>query len=619
MELNDYMRNRDTLLELQHINFDYGNLPVLHDLNLVIPRGEIHAIVGEHGAGKTSMGKIISGMEKPKSGFITFKEKKYSQLSLKTSLNIGIQMVYQESVLNDYFSAAENILLADKIIPSFSISYKSQTLKQAQALVTGYGFNLDASTLVKNLNLSDRTVVDIIKNIYKKPDLLILDEALEKLSTQSLEKIIELLLSLNREGMSILFITHRIDDIYNFAHRLSIVKSGRILLTGEVRNIDKVNLVKMAYTQIPADLPQLDLEKEFYQLLRYNEAILQNLPVNLVVTDDMFRIKLINNFCKKNYSIQSEKYLNKNIGDFFSGSNDSVISMLTEALSLESEKQFYQITLCINNLETVNNLKIFPILDGTTYIGSILIIEDITEYDKMQKQMILSEKLASIGLLAAGVAHEINNPLEIIYNYLSYLKKHFNNENLQDVIIKLQDEMTYINNIVSNLVNFSDVQRITDEEVELNYLIKSIIDFVNFSAKKQNILIYFRSEKHPVTIKANSNEIKQVILNLLKNSFEAMPDGGTIDIRSDIKTIEGNPAAEITLVDSGVGIDINNMNQIFLPFFSTKNGNENNKGLGLSISYRIIEKYNGTINVENLIHGGVKFRITIPAQQKMPF
>ncbi len=608
------MRNRDILLELQNINFDYGNLPVLHDLNLTIPRGEIHAIVGEHGAGKTSMGKLISGMEKPKSGCITFREKIYSQLSLKTSLGIGIRMVYQESVLNDYFSSAENILLADNIIPSFSLSYKSRTIKQAQELVSGYGFNLDVSTLVKNLNLSDRTVVDIIKNIYKKPDLLILDEALEKLSTQSLEKIIELLLRLNREGMSILFITHRIDDIYNFAHRLSIIKSGRILLTGEVRNIDKVNLVKMAYTQIPADMPQLDLEKEFYQLLRYNEAILQNLPVNLVVTDDMFRIKLINNFCKKNYSILPEKYINRNIGDFFSGSSDSVISMLTEALSMETEKQFYQTTLRINNLETVNNLKIFPILDGTTYIGSILIIEDITEYDKMQKQMILSEKLASIGLLAAGVAHEINNPLEIIYNYLSYLKSHFNNDNLQEIIIKLQEEMAYINNIVSNLVNFSDVQRVVYEDVEINHLIKSIIDLVNFSAKKQNVMIYFRSEKHAITVKANSNEIKQVILNLLKNSFEAMPDGGTIDIRSDIKTIDGKPAAEITLVDSGGGIEADNMNQIFLPFFSTKKKNENNKGLGLSISFRIIEKYKGTINVENPMQGGARFKITIPVE-----
>ena len=113
-------------------------------------------------------------------------------------------------------------------------------------------------------------------------------------------------------------------------------------------------------------------------------------------------------------------------------------------------------------------------------------------------------------------------------------------------------------------------------------------------------------------IRANRHEIKQVILNLLKNSFEAMPSGGQISIHTALIVGEDGTYAQLTFHDTGPGIADKNPNNIFLPFYSTKKGGENNLGLGLSVSYTIIQKYHGTMTVENLEQAGCQFVITLP-------
>ena len=174
--------------------------------------------------------------------------------------------------------------------------------------------------------------------------------------------------------------------------------------------------------------------------------------------------------------------------------------------------------------------------------------------EEMREQFVLSEKLASIGLLAAGVAHEINNPLEIIYNEIDFLKYQLSDKTLHHIIENLDSEIHYIANIVSNLINFSDSKRVNKEYVDINETILNIINLIRYNAKHKNITIHFNPAYKSVKISANKNEIKQVILNLLKNSFEAMPSGGNIYI--DTKKIESESSGkiEIRFRDTGYGI-----------------------------------------------------------------
>ena len=605
-------QNKDEgLLSLTGITLNYGQFRALNNIHFTLDKSEVHAVVGEHGAGKSSLGMVISGALQPLSGVISFAGQDYPELNLNAARKMGIEMVHQHTLsLNERVTVAENLFLATA--PFTALVWKRKMIQAAEAFLSQYEIDLDPLTPVKTLNLPDRIFVDILKHLYANPRLLILDETLEKLSSEALNTTIDMLMRFKQAGMSILFITHRIDDIYSLADRVSIIKNGEILLTEEVKNIDKINLIKMTYTQISADAQGDDLNKEFYQLLKYNEAILRNLPVNLIVTDNKNRIKMVNDHCKQSFALDRASYLNVHIEDLFSSANPEVARLIERAFSFREENMFYQVPITVNAINIISNIKTFPIYDGTFLIGNIIIIENITEYDRLQKQVMLSEKLASVGLLAAGVAHEINNPLEIIYTHLGYMKHKFPTQEVHEALDLLHEQVVTIATIVSNLQSFSDNTQNTPDDLDIHEVIRNMLNLIKHNAKYKNITIQFEPYEHELLIRANKHEIKQVILNLLKNSVEAMPSGGEIFIKTALIQEDGTSVVHITFKDTGPGICDDNPENIFLPFYSTKKGTNNNLGLGLSVSYGIIKKYSGTISVENINGSGCQFIVKLP-------
>lgn len=603
---------RTPLVALTNISLHYGQVQALKNIHLTLDHSEVHAIVGEHGAGKSSLGLMLNGMLQPANGTITFEGRVYPAFTVTNALKLGIRMIYQQVRLYNEFTVAENLFLTNNTINRFTWKPRKRFLKAARDLLAQYDFDIDPSASIKSLNLSDQTLVEILKHIYHHPRLLILDEVLERLSSPTLHKIIGILMQLKQAGMSILFITHRIDDIYNLADRVSILKNGEVLLSDEVRNIDKINLIKMAYTQISAENNIENLNQEFYQLLKYNEAILRNLPVNLIVTDNEHKIKMVNEYCKHSFGLKATSYFSLPLEQLFPPDNAEVLTVIKSAFSSNDEHVFYHVPLTLNNTTIISNIKIFPIYDGTFLIGYILIIEDITEYDRLQKQVILSEKLASVGLLAAGVAHEINNPLEIIYNYLSYIKYNLRDKMLCEAVDNVHEEISTIANIVSNLHSFSDNRQFSNEDININDVIQKMLSLIKHHARHKDITIHFDPCSIDLPIEANTNEIKQVLLNLFKNSFEAMPSGGEIFINTTRVQENGKDVVQVTFTDTGPGICDDNPNNIFLPFYSTKKDQEQNLGLGLSVSYAIIKKYHGTIAVQNIEHSGCRFIIKLP-------
>jgi signal transduction histidine kinase/ABC-type multidrug transport system ATPase subunit len=606
-----YQNNNKELLRLSNIYLDYGQYQALKNINFSLEYSKIHAIVGEHGAGKSSIGKIISGILKPKSGNIFFQNTNYPSFAIKSAQGLGIEMVHQTiPSLNEKFTVAENLFLTD--IPRFSYKWKYKLIQKARKLLANYQIDIDPLTLVSQLNLSDRILIDILKHLRVKPKLLILDEALEKVTSSSLRMLIEIIRELKQIGMTVLLITHQIDDIYSLADKVSIIKKGEILVTDEVENIDRLNLIKIAYTQISMDSTPRELNKEFYQLLKYNEAILRNLPVNLIVIDTENHIKLINDYCKLFFDLEMESYLNVPLKQVLTTESKDLNLLINGVESIKEERNVYQIPITLKEKSIIGNMKIFPIYDGTFLIGNIIIIEDVSENTQLQKQVILSEKLASVGLLAAGVAHEINNPLGIIYNYLSYIKYAFPGKNLHEAIDNVNDEIHSIGNIVSNLHTFSDNSQITIEYLDIIELVRSMLTLIKHNAEYNHININFKYPETEMIVKASKNELKQVVLNLLKNSFEAMISGGNIVINIQKITVDMADFILIIFEDDGPGIKDENPNNIFLPFYSTKKGQEKSQGLGLSVSYGIIKKYRGTITVENLKNSGCRFTIKLP-------
>jgi signal transduction histidine kinase/ABC-type polar amino acid transport system ATPase subunit len=602
-------------LALETVSRDYGSLAAVRQVSLTLHRGEIHALVGQHGAGKTTLAMIVSGMLRPKSGAIVVGGKRYPALNVQLSHRLGIKMVYQQLLLNDNFTVAENLFSHDRNVNNFTWSSMGKVNRATEELFARYSFAINPAAKLRGLSLSDRAVVDILKQVTANPRILILDEALEKLTPQALSRVVPILLERVRGGLSVLFITHRIDDVYTFAHKVSIIRDGQLIFTGRTDDIDKLNLVRLAYTHFSTEGDARSPRAEFTRFLRYNEAILEHLPISLVVTDAEHRVKLANEYCKAAFALGGDEYRDRPVMDLLSSLGAEEAGSLQAALGSAEDRVFFNVSLRVNQRVTLNNIKTLPVYDEGMHIGTILVIEDITEYDKLQKKVILSEKLASVGLLAAGVAHEINNPLEIIYNYISVLRKRVHGEDTRSAVNKLSEEISYIAGIVSNLVNLADGQRGGSEEVNLNVVVGKILELLGQSAKSRAIEIRFAPGGREVAAFVNAQEVKQVILNLIKNSFEAMPHGGRITVTTGESIQEGLACAVVTVEDQGPGISAANLDDVFLPFYTTKKAGGANIGLGLSVSYAIIERSGGRLRAENLAGGGCRFTMVLPRRR----
>lgn len=253
--------------------------------------------------------------------------------------------------------------------------------------------------------------------------------------------------------------------------------------------------------------------------------------------------------------------------------------------------------------------------------------EQMEELKKNQsEQLMQSAKLASVGELAVSVAHEINNPLTGILGFTGLLLSEMPPDDPRTKDLKvIESEALRSRQIVRNLLDFSRSHGSKKEPIDINGVIRNTLTLIQYQAKTSNINIVekFARDLHPV--QADADQLKQVFINLIKNAFDAMPQGGMLTIETSSlpeKPLEMNDPSihqsmseEMVMIqfkDSGMGIHPDNIQNIFDPFFTTK-GRQMGTGLGLSISYNIIEKHGGRLEVESELGKGSNFMIKLPA------
>ncbi|MBN1501560.1 MAG: ATP-binding cassette domain-containing protein [Spirochaetes bacterium] len=597
------------VLKLSNISYSRDTVPVLHNLNLEISKGCIHAIAGDHGAGKSCLSEILSGALRPQSGEITYNGITYTPGMNKEYKKQPVMLVGHESSLFESFSIAQNLLLPDMMY-YFRPFYEKKNTALAKKYLDEYNCKLEPWELVKNISTSERQVVFILRILIRNPDIILLDSSFDYLNVTDTEYIKKILFSLRSQGKTIVYFTNRIDDIFSFAESVSILKKGTIIWSGQIADIDRINLIRMCYTEVMKDQNFMNSDQEFYELFKFNEAIIHNLPISIIVTDFDNRIRILNKSARTFFNLPDNENIMLPVENLFGDKSDEVWIQIKTIIDSEVVKEIYNIKINLKDEIRIVNVKTFPIHDGDQIIGHILLIQDITRQEALREQVILSENLASVGLLAAGVAHEINNPLEIVYNHISYLKYNIKNPSLLETLNELEEEMDSIRQIVSNLISFSGSQKIVEENVDMNELIEKLINLIKINAIHKKIDIKFYKKTEKIFLTANKNEIKQVLLNLIKNSIEAMPEGGEINIITEVKRFDNERLLQIFFEDAGPGIAENEINNIFLPFYSNKKRQGKNLGLGLSVSYGIIEKYGGRITVENIKGRGCRFIIT---------
>lgn len=241
--------------------------------------------------------------------------------------------------------------------------------------------------------------------------------------------------------------------------------------------------------------------------------------------------------------------------------------------------------------------------------------EKSEELKKSQVQLLQSEKLAGIGQLAAGIAHEIRNPLGIIATSLYYLNDVLpeKKEDIKRHFQIMEAEISRCESIISNLLEFSRKSTQEVELIDVNQLLNITLSLVEKDLFVKDIKL-IKKFRHSPTIKANMDEIKQVFLNLILNATQAMPRGGKLEITTSISK---NERVRIQVADSGTGIPERHLYKIFDPFFTTKAPGEGT-GLGLTLVHNIIEKWRGTIQVKSQGVKGTTFTIEFPILKEEP-
>ncbi|NCD34670.1 MAG: ATP-binding cassette domain-containing protein [Spartobacteria bacterium] len=601
--------NSEDSIQLRQISLEVDGRTVLNKLNLEILPGQIHALTGRKGAGKSHLAHILCGMTAPTSGRLDIGNRSYRQLNQTLARRLGIVMVSYPLQLHGNLTVAENILFYTQLNRTFIFESEAKRREKTEKYLEEIGAEISAKALVQDLSSSKRTLIAILKAMQINPRLIILNQVLRLLTPEDIHLLLPLLQRICARGGSVLWITQNFDELNLWAQRVSVLAKGTIILTDSTDAVDRLSLIKLSYAQF--DKNHSHSSHDFYQILKYNEAILRNLPMFLIVVNEQMQVKMVNNFGQKYLRSASEALQNVPISDILQG-NERILQLITNTMEEGNEVRSIQAELSLYGQKFRVNVSVQPIMESARLIGGIILLEDISESEELRRKLTLADKLSSIGLLGAGVAHEINNPLEIMASSLRYLKKRAQDAEQQEVFAELDEEIRHIRDIVGNLVTFSAEAESALASLEIGDLLQAIIKLVRYNVREKNIKIILEKAKEPLFVQGHPGELKQVVLNLIKNSVEAMDCGGELVIVLDRLNEDNQSWIRLRFQDTGTGIESDNIDEVFLPFYSTKKRKGQSMGLGLSITIGIIQQHKGTISVRNRDRGGCEFQVLLP-------
>ncbi len=259
--------------------------------------------------------------------------------------------------------------------------------------------------------------------------------------------------------------------------------------------------------------------------------------------------------------------------------------------------------------EATLNIAIAPLVSkDQRQIGRLIIFDDVTDRAELEQRLVQADKLSSIGLLAAGVAHEVNTPLAVISTYAQMLAKQVADDSQKSLILdKIAKQTFRASEIVNSLLNFSRTSTTSFGDVNVNRVIQETLSLLEHQLQKSGIQVKTNLEAALPGVHANAGKLQQVFLNLFLNARDAMASGGTLEVTS---WAEGT-RARVEVADSGPGIAPEHVHRIYDPFFTTKAARKGT-GLGLSVTYGIIQEHGGSIEVSNRRSGGATFRVELP-------
>jgi two-component system NtrC family sensor kinase len=263
--------------------------------------------------------------------------------------------------------------------------------------------------------------------------------------------------------------------------------------------------------------------------------------------------------------------------------------------------------------EAFINLAIAPLVSKEQkQIGRLIIFDDITDRSELERRLVQADKLSSIGLLAAGVAHEVNTPLAVISTYAQLLAKQVSGDDQKSKLLEKIAKQTFrASEIVNSLLNFSRTSPAEFDDVDLNRVLIDTVSLVGHQLERARVQVRLNLGQHLPQIKGNAGKLQQVFLNLVLNARDAMDGGGELKIA----TSAGEDSVRIEVSDTGQGISSEHLSRIYDPFFTTKTAKKGT-GLGLSVTYGIVREHGGSIEVQSEPGAGTLFHLEFPFSRK---
>jgi two-component system, NtrC family, sensor kinase len=354
---------------------------------------------------------------------------------------------------------------------------------------------------------------------------------------------------------------------------------------------------------------ELELLKEF------NESIVESINVGLLTVDAAGQVTACNTALEQMLGLRRDEAVGQRVEDLFA---EDFAETLRQALGgagweLAELRNIYKLHTATRRGRTlIVNVALAPLkrADSDEHTGALVVLEDVTGRVRLEEQLQQREKLSSIGLLAAGVAHEINTPLTGVSSYTQMLLGMLAETDPKHALLqKIRRQTDRATGIVSNLLNFSRTGGVTDfAEVDLNRVLEDTLQLLE--PQLRHTRVELRREYAPdlPPVYGDAGKLQQVFTNLLLNARDAMPDGGSVRLRT---TCGDHEAVTIEIADDGIGIAPENVARIYDPFFTTK-GVGRGTGLGLAVSYGIVQEHSGHITVESAPGRGTTFRISLP-------
>jgi PAS domain S-box-containing protein len=404
-------------------------------------------------------------------------------------------------------------------------------------------------------------------------------------------------------------------------HAIAVIGLGRTT-DGDFLSSEDVELLESLASYIGIALQNARLyasleEKisEYERLKEFNENIVESINVGILAVDLEDRIESWNSQMEAMYALSRGEALRQPLSSVFPA------ALMDEYQRVKNEPgvhNLYKFRLETRAGETRTvNAAIAPLVsrDFKT-VGRIILIDDITDRTELEAQLSQAEKLSSIGLLAAGVAHEVNTPLAVISSYTQMLTKQARgDERLTPMLEKITQQTFRASEIVNGLLNFSRTGTSEFRETDLNVIIRDTLTLIEHQFKTSQVKLDTLLLPDLPPILGNAGKLQQVFLNLFLNAKDAMNGGGTLRVAT-----EANGHVSVAISDTGSGIAPEHLQRIYDPFFTTKavpkEGQRRGTGLGLAVTYGIIQEHAGKIHVESNMGAGTTFYLEFPMLRK---